>query len=469
MSKIYIFGIGGTGSRVLRALTMLLATGVECKSKAIVPIIIDPDATAGDLERTVTLMKEYGDIRRKLSFDSKKRNRFFKTDIQETMPNFRLPLSNTQDNLFDQYMGLSSMSGENQALANMLFSQKNLASDMTVGFKGNPNVGSVVLNQFDESEHFKNFANEFTEQDKIFIVSSIFGGTGASGFPLLLKTLRTNEDIANKKYVHDAHIGGVTVLPYFQVKQEYVSQIDSATFVSKAKSALAYYERSISKNNEIDHLYYVADDIRTTYDNVEGGTEQKNNAHFVELIAAFSILDFANSEKPERAIHKEFGIEQDTNEVIFENLGNVTKELLRKPMIQFNLFSKFLKENNKNGFLKNPWAKDRNFDDTFIKSEYIKNLKTIQSEFINWLQEMSTQQRAFTPFNIHENPDKVFHIVKGLDPKNKFLKLDKNYDLFNGKLNVQKGESKTGNMEQQFVELFYLATEELVKEKFNIQ
>ena len=33
MSKLYIFGIGGTGARVLRSLTMLLASGVSLGSK----------------------------------------------------------------------------------------------------------------------------------------------------------------------------------------------------------------------------------------------------------------------------------------------------------------------------------------------------------------------------------------------------------------------------------------------------
>ena len=49
MSKLYVFGIGGTGSRVLRALTMLLASGVKCDAEKIVPIIIDPDDSAADM------------------------------------------------------------------------------------------------------------------------------------------------------------------------------------------------------------------------------------------------------------------------------------------------------------------------------------------------------------------------------------------------------------------------------------
>jgi len=466
MSKVYVFGIGGTGSRVLRAATMLLASGVECKASAIVPIIIDPDAAAGDVERTVELMKKYGEIRSKLNFDSKKKNKFFKTEILQTMANFRLPLSNTEDVTFDDYMGVSDMTRENQALVNMLFSQKNLASDMTIGFKGNPNVGSVVLNQFDESDAFLNFTNEFTEQDKIFIISSIFGGTGASGFPLLLKTLRTSEEIANKKYVHEAHIGAITVLPYFQVKQDEKSQIDSATFVSKAKSALAYYDRAISKNNAIDSLYYIADDTRTTYENCEGGTNQKNNAHFIELISAFALIDFANSQKTKSAVHKEFGIDIDTNEIIFENLGKIAKRDLRKAMTQFNLFAKFLDEND--NFLALPWARDRKLDKTFFDGDFILTLEKIQKEYLLWLDEMTTQDRAFTPFNLHKNSEKVFDLVKGITPK-RLLTLDTNYDLFNNRLNGQGGESKSGEKEQQFMELFYLATQQLVKEKFNIE
>jgi len=472
--KVYVFGIGGTGSRVLRALTMLLASGVECKADAIVPIIIDPDAAGGDVERAATIMRQYGEVRSKLDFSSKKQNKFFRTEIMETMPNFRLPLSNTEDCRFDEYMNLSGMKNVNKALAKLLFSQKNLDSDMKIGFKGNPNVGSVVLNQFEDSIQFQNFANDFTAQDKIFIISSIFGGTGASGFPLLLKTLRTSNNIANPNLVNNAHIGAITVLPYFQVRQEDESSIDSATFVSKAKSALSYYLRAISRNNAIDNLYYVGDDTRTTYDNIEGGAEQKNNAHFVELISALALIDFANSQNPNpdrvhaetlQTVHKEFGIETDSNEITFDVLGQRTRNLLRKPMTQFNLFTKYLDENN--NYLSQPWAIDRDLKRSFFESDFVTTLKKIQKEYLNWLYEMTQQQRAFTPFNLHRDPNRVFDLVKGITPR-KIVTFDANYYLFDNRLNKVGGESKSGEKEQQFTELFYLATEKLVKDKLNI-
>ena len=48
--KLYIFGIGGTGSRVIKALTMLFAAGCKLGNDfdTVVQIIIDPDTGNGD-------------------------------------------------------------------------------------------------------------------------------------------------------------------------------------------------------------------------------------------------------------------------------------------------------------------------------------------------------------------------------------------------------------------------------------
>lgn len=468
MSKVYVFGIGGTGSRVLRSLTMLLASGVECAADTIVPIIIDPDAAGGDVERTATLMRHYTEVRNRLNFSSDFKNKFFRTEIKKIMPNYHLPLANTEDCLFEEFIDFTGMTRENQALASLLFSKKNLNSDMKVGFKGNPNVGSVVLNQFDKSEEFNNFANEFTAEDKIFIISSIFGGTGASGFPLLLKTLRESDSIVNQGLVNNANIGAITVLPYFKVKQDENSAIDSATFVSKAKSALAYYNRTISRLNAVDYLYYIGDDTRsTTYDNCEGGTNQKNNAHFIELASALAIIDFANQDKPESTVHKEFGIQEDTNEIIFEELGNTTKRQIRASMTQFELFAKYMDETD--DYLRRPWAKDRQFNQTFFDGDFVKVLKRdILQNYLSWISELSTQDRAFLPFEIHRDSKRVFDLVKGVKQRS-LMTLDSNYDLYNKFLDKYSEKIKNGDKSQQFMELFYEATKNLVKEKFNIE
>ena len=67
--KLYIFGIGGTGSRVIKSLAMLMAAGVKLENgfDIVVPIIIDPDTDNGDLDRTKNILKLYQEIRSQIN------------------------------------------------------------------------------------------------------------------------------------------------------------------------------------------------------------------------------------------------------------------------------------------------------------------------------------------------------------------------------------------------------------------
>lgn len=465
MNKLYVFGIGGTGSRVLKSLVMLLAAGVECAVDKIVPIIIDPDDSAADLTRTVETIKKYNAIRARLNFTSGDKNHFFKTEILQDVQNFRLPLRNTRDLKFKDYMAVEQMDDCNKALMSMLFSESNLESNMKVGFRGNPNIGSVVLNQFSDSDEFRQFANNFSDGDGIFIISSIFGGTGASGFPLLLKTFRSTNTIPNWNLIQKAQIGAISVLPYFKVKQNETSTIDSSTFISKTKSALSYYDRNISGNNSVNTLYYVADKTnQKPYENHEGGSAQKNDAHFIELVSALAIIDFvensATTALDNDAVHKEYGLDNGSNQIVFKDLGTRTRKLLCRPLAQFLLFTKYLNEECEKEYKYQPWAIDRGIREDFLQSEFLVDLQRMQKNFLEWLDEMDNNDRKFSPF---EPKKGIFDTVKGEVSKKTIFS---GYACFDDKLNGQK-ILKSAKLEQQFMELFYLATKELVEMKFN--
>ncbi|MBU1821428.1 MAG: hypothetical protein KKG00_07950, partial [Bacteroidetes bacterium] len=80
MARLFIFAIGGTGSRVLKSLTMLLASGVKPDSRTdfeIIPIIIDPHKSNEDLKRTARMLGNYQTIAEKVGTDSG----FFSTRI----------------------------------------------------------------------------------------------------------------------------------------------------------------------------------------------------------------------------------------------------------------------------------------------------------------------------------------------------------------------------------------------------
>lgn len=464
MAKLYVFGIGGTGSRVLRSLTMLLAAGVDVNADEIVPIVIDPDAANADLTRSITLLQNYEKIRARLNFPEGTSNRFFKTSIKRALPNYSMLIKDTGDKEFRDFIGYSSLCNEDKAMMQMLFSEKNLNAKMDVGFKGNPNIGSVVLNQITQSDDFQQFANSFQQGDRVFIISSIFGGTGASGFPLLLKTLRTDKTIPNHALINNAIIGAVTVLPYFKLKQDDDSEIDLSTFISKTKSALAYYEPNVTKNGQINALYYLADNINNTYENNEGGTAQKNDAHLIEMLSATAVVDFCNDTSllADQTTNKEMGVNSAKGAMSFSCFDDSINSMIRKPMTQFVLMANCLTQ--KKGRI-STIDMSHKFPGNYFSSSFVRDLCGFLSDYLEWLKEMKGNIRSLDLFNL-DCGDKPFNVVTGATVyKVKSLKSD--YALFEDRLNTFKEKAK-GNDDNKLLDIFYLATDKLVKEKFKI-
>ena len=463
MSKLFIFGIGGTGSRVLRSLTMMLASGVKVGVDEVVPIIIDPDTSNADLTRTVSLLNKYSAIRSNLQFSDANESRFFRTEIKQILPNYTLLINDTDDKSFQQFIDFASMSKANQSLTKMLFSDKNLQSSMEVGFKGNPNIGSVVLNQIAHSTDFDTFANEFSDGDKIFIISSIFGGTGASGFPLLLKTLRTGSNFSNHDLINRAPIGAITILPYFKLKQDEESEIDSSTFISKTKSALAYYESNISKNGSINALYYLADDIAQTYENHEGGSAQQNDAHLIEFLGATAIVDFSNGTFTGTA-NMELGIKDEADTVSFNSFYRKMRDMLYNPMVQFTMMANAL-THKVDTYRSNSFKANKgNFEDLY-NSLFFNDLTDFFHKYHEWLIEMRENKRSLYLFDLSCG-DKPFNLVEGVKPKRILSKLS-DYNLITDRLNSAIGNCKGSGNENRFLEMFYLGTKRLVKEKLS--
>lgn len=450
MGKLYVFAIGGTGSRVLKSLTMLLSAGVKTGVTEIVPITIDPDANCGDKTDTVLLMNQYSALYDTLSHHAGRKIDAFSTKLTKlNFPNdYIMPMGENTNTLFGQYMHFASLSDENKALVNMLFSDANQNADMTIGFTGNPNIGSVVLNQFAASPQFVEFAASFTPGDKIMIISSIFGGSGASGFPLLLKNLRhvnPHLHIPAAAAIQSAEIGAVTVLPYFNVSPEEEAKVDSDTFISKTKSALSYYERNLTG---IDALYYIGDDARGQQEYNDGGPGQRNKAHFVELAAALAIVDFSNNAflaGGAATVYKEFGINQDTPAITLGDLDFTTKAQIARPLTEFTLYSKYLHEKLQSS-LSQTWVAP--YLERVVGGQTYQQLQQFTHAFLSWEKSMEddSHARKFTPFVLEPRPNDVFGLAKGVTTSKVPFVSASNWDLVDHFLN-KDGCSKDANQE----------------------
>ncbi len=462
MAKLYVFGIGGTGSRVLRSLTMLMASGVKMGVDEVVPVIIDPDVANADLTRTVMLMNSYKAVRSGVTFDSGNESQFFRVRLTDLMQNYTLHVKDTNNKSFKDFIDYASMSKANQAMTKMLFSDHNLGSTMVDGFKGNPNIGSVVLNQITATQEFADFANSFSQGDKIFIISSIFGGTGASGFPLLLKTLRTGKAFPNNGIINGAEIGAVSILPYFGLKQDENSAIDSSTFISKAKSALAYYEKNISGNGSVNAFYFLADDVMNSYANNQGGVLQSNAAHLIEFLGATAIVDFANKSYQGNTVNKELGLEEIDSSISFASFYPNLRSQLYQPMVQFVLMMNS-HLNKSEFFTSDTFAANSHFANLYTSNQYT-DLVAFFDCYKGWLKEMQDNQRSLDLFNL-DCEDKPFEVVKGVRPKKSTFQLHRNYELFANYLNSAVKKCKSATMFDKYLEMFYIATKNIIADK----
>jgi len=483
--RVFVFGIGGTGSRVLRSLTMLLAAGVKFNHPdlTIIPIVIDTDAHNGDTARTRDLLRAYNTVRS--NFVSKtatsQSDTFFNTQIR-SFTRLDSTLSDAadldvqfnfqnQENTFANFINHRELDQDNKDIIELFYndsmdSHRELHLDLTVGFKGNPNIGSVVFNGIAESQQFKNIEGSFTNNDRIFIISSIFGGTGASGFPTLVKLIRNSKNENLKR----CQIGAITVMPYFNVDSDDKSAINSALFDTKTKAALSFYATD-THINSVNALYYLADSEQSgTLPNVEGGKEQVNDSHVIELIAATSIVDFINKTNTDLAVPQcfEFGAEGGDNPFTISQFSNHTKEKCIRPLIRLAYAAKIATDMIPDLSSETFYGpKELNIaGELGIPNEYQKLMKFFQ-EFKKWsAEEMASRDngRSFHSFNfdkdknlnflVHGKPIKTSFFNGGLTDKNIGKRLTK----------IEVAEPKDLSVPEKYLNTLYKTAEECVLE-----
>lgn len=509
--RLFLFLVGGTGSRVMRPLIFQLASGIHPINEQgqpmpleIIPIIVDPHKANEDLKRTENLLRSYRQIRRTLygeTVDVKKG--FFSVKIStlsDIQPNaqsladtFLFNLGAVESQKFQDFIAYNTLDTANQALCSMLFGRDQLETKMDIGFVGAPNIGSVALNQFKDSEEFRQFSNVFQKSDRVFVVSSIFGGTGAAGYPIIVKNIRNaanNSAINNRGDLRDARIGALTVLPYFNVQQDENSPISRGDFISKTKSALFYYHDNLTglrqggvdlPLSKVNACYYLGDEVPSNpYFNDPGGNGQRNDAHLVEYVGALSILDFmgipdsqliTESGNARNPIYKEFGLGEDKLTLTLKDFGLPTRQMVNVPLTKFFLAYQYLTHQ---------LGKDVGRGYTQDKPEITKTYLAgsfhtlLTSQFFvayrQWLKEMASNQRSFSPFNL--STTELLDAVRDVVPKKKLLRGDVDYNTVMNTLNelsqkaVKAGRFNSDQVALRLLTLLDEAMDKIIEQRF---
>lgn len=509
--RTFVFGIGGTGARVMRSLAMLLAAGAKgaTSGDVIIPVLIDYDLENFDTDRVRNILKNYEEIHR-YAFEEgmvEVRDKFFCTRIQklnslqegadiDPRADYQLFLEKADTDItFATHINYDTLSpgaglSETRDLLDVLYDNSpsedpntELNLKLEKGFKGCPNIGCVVTKSLTRSRELRSFMGMLNNNDKVVIVGSIFGGTGASGIPMMLDMIRDNPRTGQ------VPVAVIAVTPYFNVSKDALSAIDSDTFTAKTKAALDAYDLGKSVNHQATFIYYVGDYLRNgEYSNSEGGKTQKNPAHIVELVAAEMVLDFMTVD-----INNEDNVNYRSLDVVakpFEmgmkplgDLNGVDEEIkidrfyeeqtlipYMYPLMRFMIFVRFCKNfvipakfEGRDVAIKNSGLSAR--------QDFLKALNTFIDYFLDWVKEIQkgTTKRAL---NIFKNIDSASYedlftsvatMKKGRVWNDRYLKETDIRDMINKKWEIMKNDPVLKKAPRFFIE----AMSDIIASKFD--
>ena len=294
----YAIGIGGTGAKCLESLIHLAAAGMMPDGELHV-LFVDPDKANGSRARAGETLANYVKCKAQLQLGH---TDMLKTKIVPADPILWTPFKDgnpSLDKFFHYNIFRDSASGK---LFDVLYSSLEKKTPLQEGFRGHPSIGSAVMAKMvdlQEDETWREFRQNISNDDgeaKVFLAGSIFGGTGASGFPTIAQIVKDALDVK---------VGGALILPYFKFDgaDDNGLTAKSDEFLMNTQTALKHYHLW-NKTGVFDAVYLLGDKSRVNVENALGGPEQKNAPHFIELYAALAAIDFfrgrvRNSQTPQ--------------------------------------------------------------------------------------------------------------------------------------------------------------------------
>lgn len=306
MAPLYIIAIGGTGARCVESITHLAAAGLFGKD-TIEVLFVDPDENNGNLSHTKKVISYYQNCYKDLFPDDKPtgNNVSYWMQTKIKVRSSWSPFGNEQNKSLGHFFSYSTnkqISPEVSNLFEVLYTKSERDLQLDVGFRGRPAIGSAIFSRLDLhpdriEEPWLSFIadiiNHVEEQPRIFLIGSIFGGTGASGFPTLGRLIynRLETEISNGRI----KLGGLLSLPYFKFpdpSRPNEIYARSEQFMLNTQAALRYY-RNRASESVFDAVYLLGSENAADIQNFSLGKDaQKNDPHFIELYGASAARHF---------------------------------------------------------------------------------------------------------------------------------------------------------------------------------
>ena len=295
----YAIGIGGTGAKCLEALIHLAASGMMPDGDLYV-LFVDPDTANGSLDSAQRALRCYMDLKDAVNLGD---STLLKTKIVSAERSVWSPFEDKAEQSLGQFFMYNKLNAAEGGKLNVaarlfevLYSKQERETPLEIGFRGHPSIGSAVMAKtakLGEAEPWRTFRQQIGHdpEPKVFLAGSIFGGTGAAGFPTIARLISNALSEINAQ--EQATLGGALVLPYFHfVSPDNLElQAESEAFQMNTQAALQYYYHW-NRTEDYKAVYLVGSETQTEVNHCLGGQRQRNAPHFIEFYAALAAIHF---------------------------------------------------------------------------------------------------------------------------------------------------------------------------------
>lgn len=326
MAKQYfVMGIGGTGMRCIESLLHLCAMGMFDDTE-IHLLALDTDKNNGNFSRLKEVKEAYVNSK---NLDKANRtplvDTFFSADIKyyEFSPNYEK--KSTFCDVFN-YGNTRYNKPEEADLADLVLTDSVENFNLRHGYRAQTHLGSMMMYhsiveaaRSKTGNDLKDFLQELIKATtsgtpKVFILGSVFGGTGASSIPIIPQALSKAAEIMSNgaaNILRGAYFASTLLTAYFSFKAPSADELrdqkviaTSDKFALNSQVAMMFYDDDTTVHKTYQRFYMMGTDGQSwdpmvrekdkITKTITGGGDQKNDSHYIELLAACAALDFFN-------------------------------------------------------------------------------------------------------------------------------------------------------------------------------
>ena len=244
--QFFVLGIGGTGMRCIESLIHLCAMGMFDETE-IHLLALDTDKNNGNFSRLKEVKEAYTlakglDAANRVSH----KDTFFSANIKyyEFSPNYGE--KSTFKAVFN-YGDIQYNHREETDLADLMLSDKVEDFNLRHGYRAQTHLGSMMMYhsiieaaKSRANSDIKLFLNELIKASqngnpRVFILGSVFGGTGASSIPIIPQAISKAAEIMSNgaaNVLKSAYFGATLLTAYFSFRTPSGSELDNQKVIA---------------------------------------------------------------------------------------------------------------------------------------------------------------------------------------------------------------------------------------------